>query len=161
MRALSSGDPGVRVSDARARPRLPRALLLVRGVRSALNEGRPLWHAGWRRALSAALRDGRRAASGTESAGSGLSTALSRPAALSLARVPPPSSSSSRAAASAPLDAPPAPAQSRQPGTPAAFDTLGTRCVFARQGTLLQWRRHRCAAAQAEGQAQKEEAEGP
>lgn len=143
VRALPGRDPGLRAGDARARARLPRALLLVRGVRGALDEGRPLRHAGWRRPLPAALRDGRRAASGPESAGAGLParTALSRPA-LSLARVPPPSSPSSsssssspRAAASASLDASPTPAC--QPGVAAALHARGARRILASQGALL------------------------
>lgn len=152
VRALPSGDPGVRAGDARARARLPRALLLVRGVRGPLDEGRPLRHAGRRRALPAALRDGRRAASGPEPAGPGLPAraALPRPA-LPLARVPPSSSSSSRAAAPSSLDAPPASAQSCQPGAAAALHAFRARRFFAPEGALLQWRRRRGPAAQAEG----------
>lgn len=140
VRALPGGDPGLGAGDARARARVPRALLLVRGVRGALDEGRPLRDAGGRRAVPAALRDGRRAASGPEPAGPGLPArpALPRPA-LPLARVPPPSSPSSssppRAAAPASLDAPPAPA--RQPGVAAALDAHGARRVLASQGALL------------------------
>lgn len=142
VRALPGRDPGFRAGDARARARLSRALLLVRGVRGALDEGRPLRHAGWRRPLPATLRDGRRAASGPESASAGLParTALSRPA-LPLARVSPPSSPSSssssspRAAASASLDASPTPA--RQPGVAAALHACGARCILASQGSLL------------------------
>lgn len=162
VRALPGRDPGLGAGDARARARLPRALLLVRGVRGALDEGRPLRHAGRRRAVSAALRDGRRAASGPEPAGPGLPAraALPRPA-LPLARVPPPSSPSSsssspRAAAPASLDAPP----TRQPGAAAALHARGARRVLAPQGALLQRRRRRSPAAQAEGQAQEEEAQG-
>lgn len=159
VRALPGGDPGVRAGDARARARLPRALLLVRGVRGALDEGRPLRHAGGRRAMPAALRDGRGAAPGPEPAGAGLPAALPRPAALPLARVPPapPSSASSRVAAP---DAPPAPPQSRQPGAAAALHAFRAGRVLARQGALLQRGRRRGTAAQAEGQTQEEEAEG-
>jgi len=159
VRALPSGDPGVRVGDAGARARLPRALLLVRGVRGALDEGRSLRHAGRRRALSAALRDGRRAAPSPESAGAGLParTALSR-SALPLPRVPPPSSSSSpRATASASLDAS---AQSRQSGATATLHSLRARRLLAPQGALLQRRRRCSTAAQAKGQTQEEEAQG-
>lgn len=153
MRALPSGDPGVRAGDARARARLPRALLLVRGVRGALDEGRPLRHAGRRRALPTALRDGRRAASGPEPAGPGLPTRASLPRpALPLARVPPsPSPSSSRATAPSSLDAPPASAQSCQSGAAAALHAFRARRFFAPEGALLQWRRRRGPAAQAEG----------
>lgn len=55
MRTLPGGDSVIRIGDACARARLPRALLLVRSVRGALDEGRPVWHAGQRRALPAAL----------------------------------------------------------------------------------------------------------
>lgn len=136
MRPLPRGDPRLGVGDAGQGAGVPRALLLVRRLRGPAHQGRSLRDEGRRCALSAALRDGRRAPPLPEPSGPGLPPRppLPRPT-LPLARIPPPPPSPP-----APLHAPPTPP--REPGAAPAVHAVRPGRGLPAQGTLLQ--RGRC-----------------